>query len=87
MQWTERRGKPPGLNMEPTLAGAWKWTDDRTLTFKPATDWPVGQHYTIIIDPKIGVAPKVRLAQDEFGFDTQPFKATLASSEFCQDTI
>jgi hypothetical protein len=79
--------EPPGLKMEPTLAGAWKWTDDRTLTFKPATDWPVGAHYTVSIDPNIGVAPKVKLAREEFEFDTEPFKAKLASSQFYQDPV
>jgi uncharacterized protein YfaS (alpha-2-macroglobulin family) len=79
--------EPTGLKMEPTLAGAWKWTDDKTLTFKPATDWPVGQHYTVTIDPKTGLAPKVRLATEEFEFDTAAFEAKLDSSEFYQDPV
>jgi len=79
--------EPAGVTMEPTLAGAWKWSDDKTLLFKPATDWPVGQHYKITLDPKLAVAPKVRLAQEEVEFDTQPFKVTLSGSEFYQDPV
>jgi len=79
--------EPAGVRMTPELAGVWKWVDDRTLTFLPATDWPVGQHYKVTIDPKLGLAPKVRLAKEEFEFDSKPFTATLASSEFYQDPV
>src|SRR5258708_7462769 len=33
-----------GITMTPALKGAWTWTDDRTLHFVPAQDWPVGVH-------------------------------------------
>ena len=34
---------PRGLLMTPALAGTWSWSDDRSLVFKPASDWPVGE--------------------------------------------
>jgi uncharacterized protein YfaS (alpha-2-macroglobulin family) len=78
---------PAGVEMQPALDGAWKWVDDRTLSFKPATDWPVGQHYTLRIDEKTSLAPGVKLADYDYEFDSQAFTATLASSEFYQDPV
>ncbi len=78
---------PRGLVLQPVLAGSWKWSDDRTLTFKPATDWPVGEHFTVEFDPSTSVAPGVRLAKESIEFDSAPFRATLASSQFYQDPL
>ena len=79
--------EPAGLQLEPELAGTWKWTDDKSLSFQPATDWPVGQHYTLKLDPKLAVARGVVLAEDEFEFDSAPFAATLVKGEFYQDPV
>ena len=44
----ERAGHPvdakqAGIDISPAVAGQWFWDDDRTLTFRPAADWPIGQ--------------------------------------------
>lgn len=79
-------GAPAGVTLEPVLAGAWTWSDDRTLVFKPDGDWPVGQQYTVHFDTG-AVAPGVVLARDEVAFRSAPFRATLLSSEFYQDPL
>jgi len=79
-------GPPEGVTLSPELAGAWRWVDDRHLSFAPATDWPVGQHYTVTIEPK-ALAPKTHLVEDTVEFDTAPFKARLDKAEFYQDPV
>ncbi len=29
-----------GIELSPALKGEWRWNDDHTLGFAPATDWP-----------------------------------------------
>ncbi len=74
-----------GIASRPAVKGQWKWTDDRTLTFTPAADWPVGQSYTVRLDPTKLLAPQVHLAEDRFDFSTEAFTATLGEGEFYQD--
>ena len=76
---------PKGVTLAPAHPGQWLWSDDRTLVFTPAKDWPIGTAFTIALDARAAVAPKVKLAQDEFEFSTAPFKAEVASAEFYQD--
>ncbi|MEO7433444.1 MAG: MG2 domain-containing protein, partial [Dokdonella sp.] len=83
----ERVGKAPGegIALKPALEGAWTWSNDQTLTFTPATDWPVGQHFEVNFDKAKLFAPQVVVPQSTVEFDSAPFKATVASSEFYQD--
>ncbi|MGN6328963.1 MAG: Ig-like domain-containing protein, partial [Rhodanobacter sp.] len=74
-----------GISSSPAVKGQWKWTDDRTLVFTPAADWPVGQKYTVRLDPRKLLAPQVHLAEDHFDFATEAFTATLGEGEFYQD--
>ena len=80
-------GKPvtAGISMQPSAKGQWTWLDDRTLHFTPATDWPVGQHYTVHFDTTKAFAPHVLMADDHFEFTTAAFRATLGKGEFYQD--
>ena len=52
-------GKPvtKGITMTPALKGAWSWTDDRTLHFTPAADWPVGAHIEVEFNLRQAFAP------------------------------
>src|SRR5688572_11554141 len=77
---------PQGVTLEPALEGAWRWVDDRHLSFAPATDWPVGQHYTVKIEAT-ALAPKVHLVEGPIEFDTAPFRSRLAKAEFYQDPV
>jgi len=78
---------PEGIALQPEVKGAWSWTDNQTLVFTPAGDWPVGQTYKLSIETKRAIAPKVHLAEDEFEFATAAFATTLAKSEFYQDPV
>lgn len=83
----ERAGKAvvAGIHVRPAVKGEWKWSDDHTLTFMPAADWPVGQHYKVDFDRKVLFAPQAHVGEDDFEFDTVAFTATLAGGEFHQD--
>ncbi|TBR39310.1 MULTISPECIES: alpha-2-macroglobulin [Dyella] len=83
----ERVGKPvtEGIVMEPALKGAWTWTDDHTLQFVPADDWPVGRHVNVRFDVRRVFASHVLMADDSFSFDLAPFKASFGTGEFYQD--
>ncbi|MFL5237272.1 MAG: Ig-like domain-containing protein, partial [Rhizomicrobium sp.] len=80
-------GKPVtrGVAMDPTLKGEWKWTDDRTLRFTPAADWPVGAHVSLQFDMKQAFAPHVLMADDHLTFSVATFAATAGKGEFYQD--
>jgi hypothetical protein len=75
-----------GIVVSPTLAGTWRWTSDTTLTFQPADDWPVSAQYTVTFD-KRAVARDVRLAENQFTFQTPSFVMTAAGAEFFQDPV
>ncbi len=82
----EGSAKPvEGIELSPQLAGRWSFDDDRTLSFKPAEDWPVGQEYTVMIDPDKALAPDRTLEQNQFVFATAAFSMTIDSAEFYQD--
>lgn len=76
---------PKGVTLEPAHPGEWLWSDDKTLVFTPAKDWPIGTEFSVSIDAGTAIAPKVELAEDEFEFATAPFVAKVESSEFYQD--
>jgi len=69
-----------GIRLEPDQAGTWTWSDDHTLVFTPAADWPVGKKFHLSIDVGSAIAPGVPLAANEFDFQTAPFTASVASS-------
>ena len=83
----ERVGKTVtrGIAMSPALKGEWTWSDDRTLRFMPAADWPVGAHVEVNFDVKQAFAPHVLMADDHCAFDVVPFRAALGAGEFYQD--
>ena len=74
-----------GITMEPALKGVWRWSDDRTLKFVPAVDWPVGAHIEIRFDAAQAFAPHVLMADDQAAFDMPVFALTAGTPEFYQD--
>jgi uncharacterized protein YfaS (alpha-2-macroglobulin family) len=74
-----------GITMSPALKGRWSWSDDRTLHFVPAQDWPVGVHVEVEFDVKQAFAQHVLMADDHFAFDMPAFAMTARSGEFYQD--
>jgi uncharacterized protein YfaS (alpha-2-macroglobulin family) len=73
-----------GIAMRPVLRGQWRWQGDRTLVFQPAEDWPVGQHFHVDFLAAQAFAPQVKIDEDRFEFDTQPFMARIGGGEFYQ---
>lgn len=80
-------GKPvsEGITLKPSVAGTWRWSDDRTLLFVPEKDWPIDAGYTLDLAKKNLLADGVLLDQYSAQFSTQPFRATLAQNELYQD--
>ncbi|MEP6897827.1 MAG: MG2 domain-containing protein [Rhodanobacter sp.] len=80
-------GKPvsKGISMQPELKGEWSWTDDHTLRFVPAEDWPVGVHVKVKFDVAQAFAPHVLMADDHLSFDMPKFAAIFGKGEFFQD--
>lgn len=74
-----------GVSLSPALEGEWRWVTERTLSFTPKADWPVGTRFTVKLAPALVSRPNLVLETRELTIDTQPFKATLASLEFYQD--
>ncbi len=76
-----------GISFTPELKGKWQWTNDRTLTFTPADDWPTGQQYQLKLDQKI-LNPKFQYAKavtEPQSVETPKFNATIGEQEFYQD--
>lgn len=78
-------GEAQGIALDPPLDGSFTWEDDHTIVFRPRSDWPVGQHYTVRLDPQKTVAETVILAPFELEFDTAPFTVSTGGAEFYQD--
>ncbi len=74
-----------GISVEPRIDGTWRWTDDRTLTLTPKTDWPVGTEVVVTLAKKGLFAEQVRLKDYRVKFTTAPFVAKIAEVQFYQD--
>jgi uncharacterized protein YfaS (alpha-2-macroglobulin family) len=70
-----------GIAMSPAIKGEWRWSDDKTLRFTPAADWPVGAHVQVRFDARQAFAPQVKMADDRFAFDLTPFSAQLGNRD------
>lgn len=82
-------GKPvtTGIHIKPGFAGEWTWDDDRTLLFRPKSDWPVDAEFDVEFDRKKLFAPQVKLEKSAFEFRSAPFKAQITQAEFYQDPV
>ena len=76
-----------GLTMEPAFAGEWRWSDDKTLTFTPKADWPIGQSYAIRFAKHGFTASQIHLSKYEVTFSSPAFSAAVESNEFYQDPV
>ncbi|MDR2219096.1 MAG: alpha-2-macroglobulin [Methylobacillus sp.] len=82
-------GKPvtDGIKMKPAVAGEWIWSNDRTLLFRPKSDWPIDAEFEVDLDPRKALAPAVKLKENSFEFHSAPFTVQIAQAEFYQDPI
>lgn len=75
-----------GITVNPEVAGIWRWTDDRTLVFTPANDWPIGMDYRVNFERSLFV-PEARLADYSATFSTAAFVVEIKSTQFYQDPV
>ena len=72
------------VRLDPATAGAWKWIDDRKLSFAPAQDWPAEKKFRIIFDKEF-FPPHVRMDKLEHEVVTPPFKAEIKNITLSED--
>jgi alpha-2-macroglobulin len=73
-----------GVRLEPAVAGAWHWVDDRALLFQPTQDWPAEKKLRIVFDRKF--FPK-HVVMDRLVYEAQTpsFEITIKDLAFYQD--
>lgn len=79
--------KKPALDharLEPRHPGAWKWHDDRHLTFEPSEDWPADHKFRVVFDREL-FPPQVRMERMEYDAATPPFRAEIKSLSLSED--
>src|SRR5437868_3738830 len=92
VQFSESAGrledlKNPALQhvrLDPPVAGAWKWIDDRKLWFSPAQDWPADKQFRVIFDPEF-FPSHVRMEKLVYDASTPPFRADLKNVTLSED--
>lgn len=72
------------VRLEPAVPGAWKWTNDRKLTFTPTQDWPADQKFRVIFEKSL-FAPHIRMDRLQYEAATPPFRAEIKSIVFSED--
>lgn len=80
------RDIPKGIRTNPSLQGAWRWQNDRTLEFRVQEDWPVGRAIKVTLDNSV-FGPAVVLKENSFKFDTAAFSAKLVDTQLYQDPV
>jgi alpha-2-macroglobulin len=72
------------VRLDPPVAGAWKWINDRKLAFAPAQDWPADKTYRLIFDRDF-FPGHVRMEKLEYDVFTPPFRADLKDVTLSED--
>jgi len=72
------------VRLDPPTAGAWKWINDRKLSFAPAQDWPAEHKFRIIFD-KDFFPEQVRMDKLEYEVTTAPFRAEMKDVTLNED--
>ncbi|MFQ3248313.1 MAG: hypothetical protein ACI9O6_000115 [Glaciecola sp.] len=70
-----------GIKISPSMAGTWKWEDDRTISFVPETPWPAGQEYEVSFAPQV-FDTNEEFTSDQFSFVTHPLEGQIEISDF-----
>ncbi len=73
-----------GVHLDPATEGAWKWTTDAQLTFKPKHDWPAEQRYRITFEKNF-FPKRILLERDEVSLTTPSFSDVVQAIEFYQN--
>jgi alpha-2-macroglobulin len=72
------------VRLDPPVAGAWKWLNDRKLSFAPAQDWPADKKFRVIFDREF-FPSHVRMEKLEYDASTPPFRADLKDVTLSED--
>jgi uncharacterized protein YfaS (alpha-2-macroglobulin family) len=72
------------VRLDPPAAGAWKWLNDRKLSFAPAQDWPADKKLRVIFDREF-FPSHVRMEKLEYDASTPPFRADLKDVTLSED--
>jgi len=72
------------VRLDPPVAGAWKWIDDRKLWFSPAQDWPADKKFRVLFDREL-FPSRVRMEKLEYEVSTPPFRADLKNVTLSED--
>jgi uncharacterized protein YfaS (alpha-2-macroglobulin family) len=72
------------VRLDPPAAGAWKWINDRKLSFTPAQDWPADKKLRIVFDPDF-FPSHVRMEKLEYEAATPRFQAELKNVTLSED--
>lgn len=70
-----------GIQIEPEVAGTWRWSGDSSLTFTPKTQWQADTTYTISM-AKTLITPHIRLKTPKISFTMPAFTATISKAAF-----
>ncbi|MEY2529263.1 MAG: alpha-2-macroglobulin [Verrucomicrobiota bacterium] len=72
------------VRLDPPVAGAWKWINDRKLSFTPAEDWPADKKFRVVFDRDF-FPSHVRMEKLEYDAATPQFRAELNSVTLSED--
>ncbi len=73
-----------GVRLEPQVAGAWSWSSDKELIFRPTGDWPADRKFQIIFDKKF-FPTQVLMERMTYEAQTPPFSIAISQLELYQD--
>lgn len=83
-----------GISMTPQMTGEWHWANDRTLQFKPKTEWPADKAYNVwpihalyevSLDEKNLLRTGALLEKYKFNFSTPVFEVKNFSAYLYHD--
>ena len=73
-----------GVRLEPQIAGAWSWSSDRELIFRPTEDWPADRKFRIVFDKKF-FPSHVLMERLSYEAQTPAFSIAVSQLELYQD--
>ena len=73
-----------GIVLTPPYEGQWEWTDDSSLQFTPARDWPISQKFSVEFEPSL-FPDHVKLESYIFEFKTADFSIKIPDFSFYEN--
>lgn len=73
-----------GAQLNPELAGEWRWQSPTTLQFVPSQHWPAGMRYDVDLTASI-MADRAPPIPNDLAFESPAFDVEVESFEFHKD--